>query len=223
MENRTVLITGASRGIGRAIAAQYCNSGYRVLVPSRSELDLGSRESIAGFLADPQNRAVDVLVNNAADNPIAPIESLPLDTFERCLGVNLSAPLQLMQAVVPHMHAQGWGRIVNLSSCYSTVSRQGRAAYGAAKAGLNSLTRTACLEFATGRILVNAVCPGFVSTELTYRNNSREQIEALCSGIPLGRLASPEEIASFVYFLGSESNTYITGQTMVIDGGFLCQ
>ena len=223
MPERTALITGASRGIGRAIASQYCNSGYRVLAPTRAELDLSSRESIASFVSDPNNSAVDVLINNAAENPIASIESLPLDTFQRCLDVNLSAPLQLIQAVAPHMRAQGWGRIVNLSSCYATVSRQGRAAYGAAKAGLNSLTRTACLELAPSRVLVNSICPGFVSTELTCRNNSPQQIEAICSDIPLGRLASPEEIASFVYFLGSEANTYITGQTLIIDGGFLCQ
>lgn len=121
------------------------------------------------------------------------------------------------------MRQQGWGRIVNLSSCYATVTRPGRASYGAAKAGLNSLTRTACLEFAPGNVLVNAVCPGFVSTEMTHRNNSPRQIETMCGAIPLGRLASPEEIAAFVYFLGSEANTYITGQTLVIDGGFLCQ
>ncbi len=149
---RTVLVTGASRGIGLAIATQYCNCGYQVLAPSRAELDLGSRESIDEFFADERNLAVDVLVNNAAENPIAPLESLPLDTFEHCLGVNLSAPLKLIQAVAPHMRTQGWGRIVNLSSCYAKVSRQGRASYGAAKAGLNSLTRTACLEFAGSRV-----------------------------------------------------------------------
>jgi 3-oxoacyl-[acyl-carrier protein] reductase len=223
MGARTVLITGASRGIGRATAQHYCNNGYRVLTPSREELDLASRESIAAFLDEPANRAVDVLINNAAENPIATLDSLPLETFEHCLDVNLSAPLQLIQGVAPHMRAQQWGRIVNLTSCYAAVSRQGRASYGATKAGLNSLTRTACLEFASSQVLVNAVCPGFVSTDLTYRNNSPAQVEALCSGIPLGRLASPEEIAGFVYFLGSEVNTYITGQTLVIDGGFLCQ
>src|SRR5579872_5832580 len=123
MTQRTVLITGAARGIGHAIAERYGANGYYVLAPSRTELDLGSPKAIEEYLSDPGHRAVDVLINNAAENPIAAIESLPVGTFEHCLTVNLTAPLLLMQAVAPHMRAQGWGRIVNISSCYSTVSR----------------------------------------------------------------------------------------------------
>jgi 3-oxoacyl-[acyl-carrier protein] reductase len=222
MEKRRVLITGGGRGIGQAIAAEFAKHGHEVTAPPRSELDLSSRKAIRAFTAQPGNAAFDVLINNAAENPIAGIGELPLEAFDRALSVDLAAPLQLMQAVTPHMLASGWGRIVNISSCYSLVTRQGRAAYGAAKAGLNSLTRTAALEFAPC-VLVNAVCPGFVATELTYRNNSPEQVEALCAQIPLGRLAATEEIGALVYFLGTDANTYITGQSLVIDGGFLCQ
>ncbi len=222
MAPRTVLITGAARGIGEAVARQYSANGYRVLTPSRRELDLASHDSIFEFTSKPGNVDVDVLINNAAENPIAEIRNLPLATFDRGIAVNLSAPLQLIQAVAPLMLDRGWGRIVNVSSCYSLVSRAGRVTYGAAKSGLNSLTRTAALEFAP-HILVNALCPGFVGTELTYGNNDAQQIENLTARIPLGRLASPDEIAGTICFLGSEANTYITGQCLIIDGGFLCQ
>jgi 3-oxoacyl-[acyl-carrier protein] reductase len=223
MTPRTVLITGAGRGIGRAIAELYRSSGYAVLAPARAELDLASHDSITAYFAGPSHSQVDVLVNNAGENPIAEIGSISPQVFSRSITVNLAAPLRLIQAVAPHMTAAGWGRIVNISSCYSMVSRPGRAAYGAAKAGLNSLTRTASLEYAAHGILVNGVAPGFVETDLTHKNNSPEQIRDLCSRIPLGRLARPEEIASLVFFLGSQANTYITGQCFVMDGGFLCQ
>jgi 3-oxoacyl-[acyl-carrier protein] reductase len=103
------------------------------------------------------------------------------------------------------------------------ISRIGRGGYSATKAGLSSLTRTAALEFAEYNILVNAVAPGFVETDLTRKNNSREKIEALRQQIPLQRLATPKEIAEFAYYLGSEHNTYITGQTIFVDGGFMSQ
>jgi 3-oxoacyl-[acyl-carrier protein] reductase len=113
-----------------------------------------------------------------------------------------------------------WGRIVNISSIYSIISRKGRAAYSASKAGLNGFTRTAALEYAGEGILVNSVCPGFVDTDLTRQNNTREQLAELTNHVPLRKLGSPDEIANFVYFLGSEQNQFITGQTIPIDGGF---
>ena len=115
------------------------------------------------------------------------------------------------------------GATVNVSSCYSVVGRPGRAAYSASKAGLNGLTRVAALEYGERGVLVNSICPGFVATELTSRNNSPEQIEALRLQVPLRRLAQPPEIAEAVFFLGSRANAYINGQTIVVDGGFTVQ
>lgn len=222
-EQRTALITGASQGIGKAIAARYEREGYRVIAPPRQELDLSSRDSIAAFAARPENQAVDVLINNAAVNPVAEISAVSLETFDRALAVNLRAPLQLIQAVTPHMKGRRWGRIVNISSSYSIISRKGRVSYASSKSALNALTRTAALELASYNVLVNAVCPGFVGTEMTRLNNTPDEIEAIRQQIPLTRLADPDEIAGFVYFLGSPANTYITGQALIIDGGFLCQ
>lgn len=219
---KIALVTGASRGIGAAIAENLRARGDIVLGPTREELDLASVDSVLHWLSRPRP-AVDILVNNAGENPIGALDHVTPDTWARALTVNLTAPMLLLQEVAKGMCANKWGRVINISSCYSLVARAGRAPYGAAKAGLNALTRSAALEYANHGVLVNAVCPGFVETDLTRRNNTPVQIEALAKQIPLGRLASPAEIARTVAFLTSDENTYLTGQTIVIDGGFTIQ
>ena len=133
---------------------------------------------------------------------------------------NLISPLRLIRGFVSQMKRHKFGRIVNIGSVWAVVSKPGRAVYSASKNGLHGITNTLALELASYNILVNTVCPGFVLTELTEKNNTPEQIEQLCKDIPIGRLAKPEEIAETVFFLGSEQNTYLTGQKIVIDGGF---
>ena len=113
--------------------------------------------------------------------------------------------------------------MVNISSVFGLVSRAGRAPYTAAKTGLVGFTRAAAIEWGGDNVLVNALCPGYVETDLTRQNNTPEQLKALCAQLPLGRLGQPDEIARAVYFLGSEQNTFITGQTLVADGGFTAQ
>jgi len=218
--SRVALVTGAGRGIGAAIAGKLKEQGFVVLTPSRSDLDLAEPKSVQAWVSGVGHR-VDILVNNAGINPIAPLKDLSLDAWTEALAVNLTAAMLLTKHFGATMCAAGWGRVVNVSSCYSMVAREGRAAYAASKAGLNSLTRSAALEFAESGVLVNSVCPGFVETEMTRRNNSPAQIDLLKKQIPLGRLAQPEEIARLVLFLVSDENTYITGQTFVADGGFL--
>jgi 3-oxoacyl-[acyl-carrier protein] reductase len=216
---RRVFLTGAARGIGRAIATRFKQAGCELIVPGRAELDLSEPALVEAYLRslDP---SAEVLVNNAAQNPIVPISELRVDDWRRTYDVNVTAPLLFIRHFAPRMVTNAWGRIVNVSSAYSIVAREGRAAYSASKAALNALTRTAAIEFAPGGVLVNAICPGFVDTDLTRANNSEREIAALSAHVPLRRLATPEEIAEVVYFLASDANTYITGQTILADGGF---
>jgi NAD(P)-dependent dehydrogenase (short-subunit alcohol dehydrogenase family) len=221
MKARTALVTGASRGIGRAIAAELQRRGMTVLTPARSELDLGDDASIARYAAGLA-QTVTVLVNDAGVNFIAPLESLEDGKVRETLQVNLLAPLRLIRLLAPAMAKEGYGRIVNISSIFSVVSRPGRVSYSISKAGLDALTRSLALELAPRGILVNGVAPGYVDTELTRRNNAPGEIRRIEGTIPLGRLARVDEIAALVGFLCSEENGYLTGQTILVDGGYTC-
>ncbi len=220
---RKVLVTGGARGIGAAIAAAYREQGHTVATPSRSELDLAAAESIDGFARGGGLDDIDILINNAGENNIATLAELDFASWSRMLQINLSAAFALSRAAYSGMARRGWGRIVNMSSIYGIISRNARGGYSASKAGLHGLTRAAAIEFGPAGILVNAVAPGFVNTELTRRNNPPDVIAALVAQIPVGRLAEPAEIANVVTFLGGETNTYISGETIVVDGGYLAQ
>lgn len=222
MRKFNALLTGASRGIGAAIAMKMRNAGINVLTPSRKQLDLSSNESIDQFLRTT-DLPIDILVNNAGINLIAAGLEVSDQNIVDTIQVNLVAPVRLIRGIVPHMVEKKYGRIVNISSIWSLVSKPGRLTYSASKAGLNGVTRTLAVELASHNILVNSVAPGYTNTELTKINNTKDQIEEIKKLIPLGRLAEPEEIAEVVYFLCSEANTYITGQVIFADGGFLCQ
>src|SRR5258706_4515918 len=156
---KSVFITGGSRGIGLAIANRFRQAGFEIIAPSRREVDLASLDSIETYLSAKQPKA-DVLVNNAAENLIFTLDKLTLPDWQRMQTINVTAPFLLIKHFAPIMARKGWGRIVNISSIYSLVSRTGRGAYAASKAGLNGLTRTAALEYAETGILVHAVCPG---------------------------------------------------------------
>lgn len=218
-----VLVTGGARGLGAAIAAAFVADGHAVRTPTRAELDLADPASIRAWLATPAAAGIDVLVNNAGINDIAPLSELTLEHFERTLRVNLTAAMLLIQGLGGAMAKRGFGRIVNVSSVYAQRARPGRAPYSASKAALEALTRTAALELGPGGVLVNAVCPGFVETALTRQNNDPATIAALVARTALGRLAQPGEIAQLVLFLGSRRNSYLTGQAIVADGGFSIQ
>lgn len=220
--SRTALVTGGSRGIGAAIVAEFQACGIGVLAPARQELDLAQIESVNRFIAKHAATPIDILVNDAGINFIDSIVAITETNWRQTFEVNLHAPFRLIQGFVPGMAERGWGRIVNVSSVFSLVTKEKRAAYSAVKSGLNGLTRTVAVEFGPKGILANAVCPGYVETEMTRQNNTQADVQRLAATIPLRRLAQPNEIARFVAFLCSDENTYITGQTLVIDGGFSC-
>ncbi|MDP2848438.1 MAG: SDR family NAD(P)-dependent oxidoreductase [Humidesulfovibrio sp.] len=221
MNGRTALVTGASRGIGLAIADRFEALGATVLRPSRAEMDLASGASVEAYLAALET-PVDILVNNAGINPLAGVSEFTDGDMALALSINLEAPLRLTRGLAPGMRQRGYGRILNISSIFGVVSKARRVIYSTTKAGLIGFTKAAAVELAPHGVLVNAVAPGFVDTALTRQNNSPEQIQALCVQIPQNRMATPPEIAETAAFLCSSANSYITGQTIRIDGGFTC-
>ena len=221
MNGRTALVTGGSRGIGRAIVERLGELGARVIAPSRAELDLrdaAAVEAYAAALDDP----IDILVNDAGANPLAPFGQVSDAQLAEVLALNLLAPFRLCRALAPGMAQRGYGRIVNISSIWSLVAKPGRAAYAVSKSGLNGLTRSLAVEFAAQNVLVNAIAPGFIATEMTYRNNSPDEVAALVRQLPAGRLGTPEDIAEVVAFFASSRNAFTTGQVIVCDGGYTC-
>ncbi len=214
------LITGGSRGIGKAIVARYQKAGFKVIFPTRAELNLLDSDSVDDFIARNKEEKIDVIINNAGVNDINLIEDVTDDELDKMFATNLISPIRLLRGFVGQMKQRKYGRIVNIGSVWAVVSKPGRAIYSATKNGLHGITNTLALELAPHNILVNTVCPGFVLTELTLKNNPPPALKTLAEDIPAGRLAQPEEIAEIVYFLGSDNNTYVTGQKIIIDGGF---
>jgi 3-oxoacyl-[acyl-carrier protein] reductase len=221
----TVLITGASRGIGKATKEIYEKNGWEVIAPTRSEMDLSDPESVIGYCDDliKKDIKISAIVNNAGINEINEIDNVPYDEMRLMLQVDLESPIIILNKLIPLMKAQERGRIVNIGSIWAVVSKPGRAMYSAAKNGMHGITNALALELGPHGILVNTVCPGFTLTELTRKNNTDDGIASISAGIPVRRMAEPEEIGKLIYFLGSFENTYITGQKIAIDGGYSVQ
>ena len=221
----TVLITGASRGIGKAAREIYKKNGWEVIAPTRAEMDLSDPESVMNYCDTliSNDTKITTIVNNAGINEINEIDKVPYEEMKQMLQVDLESPIIILNKLVPVLKAQGRGRIVNIGSIWAVVSKPGRAMYSAAKNGIHGITNALALELGPKGILVNTVCPGFTLTELTRKNNTDEEIAAISAGIPVRRMAEPEEIGKLIYFLGSFENTYITGQKIAIDGGYSVQ
>lgn len=214
------LITGASRGIGKVTAQKFINEDYEVYAPTRSELDLADDISIEKYIEKYKDVKFDVIVNNAGINDINLIENITDNEIENMFQVNLLGPIKLLRGFVNGMKQKNYGRIINIGSIWAVVSKEGRSIYSATKNGIHGITNSLAIELAPYNILVNTVCPGFTLTELTKKNNSEQEIASISKQIPMGRMAEPKEIAEVVYFLGSDFNTYITGQKIVVDGGY---
>lgn len=222
MKKRVALVTGASKGIGAAIAAVLEKEGITVLAPPRTEMDMLNIPSIECYLSTVSG-PIDILINNAGINTLAGLEELEQEHMAEMLQLNLVAPLMLTKLVAERMKQNNYGRIVNISSIWSVVAKERRLVYSAVKSAMNGVTRTLALELGAHGILVNAIAPGYVNTELTSKNNSMQQLKQICDNIPLQRLAEPHEIADIAAFLCSEKNSYMTGQILVVDGGYVCR
>jgi len=254
LENKIALITGGGRGIGRAIALAFAREGADVAVAARtlgqvqqvaSEIanqfstnaiavacDVSNPESVEGiFLAVAANfgRGPDILVNNAGIAESATLTKTDDNLWQRHLAINLSGTFYCMRAALPQMMEQGWGRIVNVASIAGKTGAPYIAAYSASKHGVLGLTRSAALEVASKGITVNAICPGYVDTDMTTRGienitkrtglSSDQAMDSLKKMSPQNRLVEPEEVAAVAVLLASEDGRGINGQAINVDGG----
>lgn len=215
-----VLLTGGDGGIGSFIKKVYEEHGHDVFSPSLEELDLSSEQSIQSFIKNHQNDYYQILINCAGINNLNEIENVKDVDLDLMFSVNLIGPIKLLRAFFGQMKKNMFGRIVNIGSIWDTVSKSGRGIYAATKHGLHGITNTLAIEGGPFNVLVNTVSPGMTLTEMTYKNNTQEQIDEISRAIPMKRMAQPIEIARVVYFLGSNENTYITGQNLLVDGGY---
>lgn len=229
--SRTVLISGAGKGIGRALAERLDRQGHQVIGIARTgdatfpgelrTVDLSDRDATSAALQDISSaNRVDAVVNNVGLVRPQALEQVTLDALDAVFDVNLRTAVQLTQAALPGMRENGWGRVVNIASLVALGAPQ-RTAYAAAKAALISATRGWALELATTGITVNAVAPGPIETELFRENNppgSEGEIRYRAM-VPMGRLGRPEDIAAAIAFLLSDEASFITGQTIFVDGG----
>ena len=232
LAGRRALVTGGTRGIGLAIAERLRADDATVLVTGRTPrgdgsdgfehraVDFADPTALEAFAAEAREWAPDVLVNNAGINKLSPFAEIEPADFDAIQAVNVRAPMVLCRAVVPGMRRRGWGRIVNIASIWSVVSRPGRGAYSASKFALDGLTAALAAEVAADGVLANCVSPGFVDTELTRSVLGEEGIAQVVADVPAGRLAQPEEIAALVAWLAGPANTFVSAQNIVIDGGF---
>ncbi len=217
---KNILITGSSRGIGEAILLNLKEKGFNCIGPSRNELDISSIDSIKRYI-NSLNVKVDCLINCAGINILGDINQITEKNTSKMINSNLVGPLFLIQAVSENMKKNKYGKIINISSIWGIRSKEYRTLYSMTKFGINGLTKSLARELGEYNILVNSIAPGYVNTEMTKKNVPIEEQIKIKENIPLKRFAEPNEIAKLVSFLLSENNSYITGQTIIIDGGFL--
>ncbi len=244
LSNKTALITGGTRGIGSAIANVLAAANANIIItgtressvePMVRELQSIGKGSVQGWVADFTDVVsleqicnkikslsnLDILVNNAGTNQIVSIDGVQAADLSKILALNLQAPTLLSAASAPLMRETQWGRIINIASIWSVITKPGRAMYTASKFGIVGLTKTTAADLGTDNILVNAVSPGFTMTDLTNATVPVDEQKRIAEQIPMRRFAKPEEMANVILFLCSELNTYITGQNIVVDGGFV--
>ncbi|MBD3379374.1 MAG: SDR family oxidoreductase [Candidatus Omnitrophica bacterium] len=239
-EGKVAVVTGATRGIGKSIADHLESLGAELLLTgtSREEVDdlnastAGNKRYLQADFSDDAGidsfvaelgkmDRIDVCVNNAGINRINSVWETKTADWDDLVSVNLKAPFMVTRAVSFIMKRNGYGRIVNISSIFGTVSKEKRSIYSATKSGLIGFTRGASNDLARYGVLVNSLSPGVVLTDMTRQILGDEGIKEMEERIPAGRLAGPEEISRVALFLASDLNTYLTGKNIIVDGGYV--
>lgn len=237
LSGRTALVTGSTRGIGRSIAETLAACGAKVVVSGRDENraketagQIGAALGLAADISDPtavnnliaavekELGALDILVNNAGLTRDNVVMRLKDDDWDAVLDTNLRGAFAAIRAAARGMMKRRWGRIINVSSVVGLMGNKGQANYAASKAGLIGLTKAVAKELGSRNILVNAIAPGFIDTEMTSAM-TEDARKALTAQIPLERLGTPGDVAAMTAFLASEHAAYVTGQVFVVDGG----
>lgn len=242
MTEQVALITGGAKGIGAATVNEFLQEGWRVVVLDIDiksidddirnnkralilEANICEQNSVKETvdLAIREFGQIDALINNAGIQRWSTMEDLDIEAWQAVLNTNLYGSLFCLHAVGQHMLARGSGSIVNLVSVLAEKAVSKRGPYSASKSALMAVTRTAAIEWGSRGIRVNGVGPGYVETPLmdSYYESGKIDKEEILTTIPMGRMASPEEVANVIYFLASRKASYITGQTFFVDGGFL--
>jgi NAD(P)-dependent dehydrogenase (short-subunit alcohol dehydrogenase family) len=219
-ENAVALVTGGSRGIGAAIATRLAEDGYKVVTLGRTsgdvQADIGDADSVQAAFDEVRkdHGPIGVLVNNAGERRDGLTIRMSAEDWEAVVNTNLNGAFHCTRRALEDMLKARWGRIVNVSSVVALHANPGQSNYGAAKAGMLSLTRTVAREMARKGITCNAVTPGVIETDMTT-----DVVDKLVAGVPAGRVGQPDEVAHAVSFLCSEAAAYVNGATLAVDGG----
>jgi len=240
LAGRRAVVTGAARGIGYAIARRFTDEGAAVALvdvdadrAKHAAVTFADAPVVVADLADPTQAhaavdeaaerlgGLDILVNNAGILLMAPLLEITPDDWDRTFAVNVRAMLCTIQAAVPYLREAGGGKVVNMASMGGKLGSPGQAHYASSKAAVIELTRVAAMELGPLGITVNCICPGYVLTEMGAATRTPEMVAAWSAKSPLGRLASPEDVAAMALFLASSDGDYCTGQAMNVTGGMI--
>jgi len=245
LSGRAALVTGGSKGLGKAMARGFAEAGANVVISSRHEDELKKAQAEIGeglnikvsyLIADMTDRAevkklaekalqemgrIDILVNNAGSNVPQPIDQITDEAWDQIVELNLTSCMLLTRALVPQMKQRKWGRVIHISSIMGLASKDARNSYSATKSALLGLARASALDLGADGITVNCIAPGPFLTDLPGTLLSPEQKKALADRTALGRWGDPRELAGPALLLASEAGSYITGEVLVVDGGAL--